>query len=96
LLEFCESSLYVPDQMQAQGPAAAFGQDLKVAARLRGLGYAESGPLSGHRQIRRSHMSWALVLRLLSSNAAGQVLRAGDLPLGGGHDLLRRKSKFAL
>jgi len=82
--------------MQALGPAAAFGQGLKVAARSRGLGYAEGGPLSGHRQIRRSQMSWAFILRSLSPNAAGQVLRAGDLRLGGGHDLLRRKSKFAL
>ena len=82
--------------MQAQGPAAAFGQNLKVALRLRGLDYAEGVPLSGHRQIRRSRMSWALVLRSLSPNAASQVLRAGDLRLRGGHDLLRRKSKFAL
>ena len=82
--------------MRAQGQAAAFGQDLKVAARLRGLYYAEGVPLSGHRQIRRSRMSWALILRSLSPNAAGQALRTGNLPLGGGHDLLRRKSKFAL
>jgi hypothetical protein len=34
--------------MQAQGAAAAFGLDLKVAARLRGLDYAEGVPLSGH------------------------------------------------
>jgi len=75
---------------------AAFGQNLKLAARLRGLDYAEGVSLSGHRQIRRSQMSWALVLRSRSPNAAGQGLRAGGLRLGGGHDLLRRKSKFAL